>query len=136
MSNDKDCLKIKIESLHKNVEGSDGKILTAAHTKVYEEETGHILGCIQKITYTVGVKDFVPRAVLEVVNLPIEVEGVHAKVEPVAFGPELKRLEDMSQEEIVNALKWEAKQRYLINLQLVDYKHLAIAQRKALKEKK
>jgi hypothetical protein len=122
MSKKKDYLKIKIESLHKNVEGSGDKVLTTAHTKVYEEDTGQVLGCIQKLTYTIDVQDFVPRAVIEVVNLPIEVESVHAEVEPVMFGPDLKRLDDMSQDEIVEALKWEAKQRYLLNLQLVDLK--------------
>jgi hypothetical protein len=117
----KDCvrqgaLKIKLECLHRD----DDKcgVLTSANTRVYDEDTGKVLGCIQKITYTVDTEDFIPRAILEVVNLPIEVEGVDADVEAVMFGPDLKRIEDMDRDELITALKYEGKQRYLMGLEL------------------
>jgi len=112
----KEGLRIKLECLHR--EDDKCNTLTSANTRVYDEDTGRVLGCIQKITYTVDVKDFIPKAVIEVVNLPIEVEGVEAEVEAVMFGPNLKRIEDMSRDELIEALRYEGRRRYLQGLEL------------------
>ena len=106
-----DSLRIKIES---NDNG---------HVSVYDEKSGAQMGCIQKLTYTIDAVDLHNRAVLEVANIPLDVSGVQAEVVPVMFGQHMKRLENMSQEEIVEALKWEAKQRYLLKLQMVELQY-------------
>jgi hypothetical protein len=87
---------------------------------VRDEVSGVQLGCIQKLTYTVEVDEDQTKAVLEIANISLDVSGVQAEVVPVMFGQHMKRLENMSQEEIVEALKWEAKQRYLLKLQMVE----------------
>ncbi len=116
----KERLRLKLECLHR--EDSKCNTLTAADARLYDEDTGKMFGCVQKITYTIDTKDFIPRAVIEVVNLPIEVEGVETDVEAVMFGPNLKRIEDMSRDELIEALRYEGRMRYLQGLELDELK--------------
>jgi len=106
-----------MKGLRVKIESEDG---TVTGTRIYDQETGKQLGCVQKVTYVVDSNSFTSEAVLEIINLPIKVENVFAEIKPVLFGRDLKTIEDMSQDEIIEALKFEAKQRYLLQLKLGD----------------
>ncbi|KKN70803.1 hypothetical protein LCGC14_0426950 [marine sediment metagenome] len=112
-------LKIKIEHLRPEGTPKD-QTNFSTNCRIYDEDTGRAISAVQKLTIIYSATDFMPRATLEVVNFESVLEGIDATVEITQAGPECKRIDEMSITELVAALKWEAKQRWLTTRKAID----------------
>lgn len=111
-------MRIKIEHLHQ-LDAPDGQTVLNAQTKVYNQESGLQIGGIQKIDITFNAQDFLPRATLEVINFETEMVDIEVEnIEPAGYGPHFMRIHEMSNEELVEALKFEGVERWKQNQKL------------------
>ena len=99
-------MKIKIEHLKKSSDSYAGETL------IYDEETGSLLGGVQKATLVFSATSPYPKAKLEVLNWSMLAEGIDADIEMAGYGPYCRDIDDMSVKDLKEALQWEAKQRY------------------------
>lgn len=110
-------MKLKI----KFVEETTDQMPTTYRCKIFDKENGMLLGGVTKFDLHMSVDDVLPKATLEIINFQVEMENVEGNVEISLFGPYFKSIEEMSHEELIEALKYEAKGRYLNWLQLKKY---------------
>ena len=105
-------IQIKIEHLRPEGAPKD-QTNWSTNCRIYDEATGKAIGAVQKLEIVYSASDFIPRATMQVINFESILEGVEATVEVAMAGPECKKIDEMSKEELVIALKWEAKQHWL-----------------------
>lgn len=94
---------------------SDG---TISGTRIYDER-GIPLPSVQKITFDADSSESLTNCILKVLNIPIEIDFSKAKIEIAGYGKDFKKIEEMTPKEIIEALKYEAGQRYLERLHYI-----------------
>ena len=105
-------MKIKVEHLKNDSE-------TFVATKIYDADSGLILGGVQNVKIMISANDLIPKAELQIVNFEADLEEVEVeKLEVVSYGPKYKTIDDMNKNELIEALKYEAIQRFKLNLKI------------------
>jgi len=111
-------MKLKIE--HLRLPGaSDEQTVPVTRTLVYDQESGVLIGGIQKIDITFSAQDFYPRATIDVINFESEMTDVEvSEINIVGYGPKFLKLDEMNKKELIEALKFEGVERWKQNRKL------------------
>ncbi len=100
------------------VEHSGGNV---SNTMIYDAETGEHLSGVTKSIITFNAEEPIPRMQLEVVNFDLMMEA-EATLTVINYGKDSKPLKDLDQEQIVDALKYEALQHWIKAMHLRNAK--------------
>jgi len=108
-------MKLKIEHL-RQPDTPDGQAVLNTQTKVYDQESGRVIGGIQKIDITFNAQDFYPRATMSVINFETEMHDIEVeKIELVGYGPKFLKIDEMTHDDMVEALRFEGVERWKQN---------------------